>query len=47
MILDWNAIRVFVKPGATDMRKAINGLSLIVTEELGQDPFEGTGSVCG
>ncbi len=41
MILDWNAIRVFVKPGATDMRKQINGLSLIVSEELRQDPFEG------
>ena len=29
MILDWTKIRVFVKPGFTDMRKQINGLSLI------------------
>jgi len=41
MILDWNVIRVFVKPGATDMRKAINGLSLIVAEQLQQDVFQG------
>lgn len=41
MILNWNTIRVFVKPGITDMRKQINGLSMIVSEELGQDPFEG------
>lgn len=39
MILDWNRVRVFVKPGATDMRKQINGLSILVTEELGMDPF--------
>ena len=41
MILDWSRIRVFVKPGSTDMRKQINGLSLIVTEQLHQDLFEG------
>ena len=41
MILDWNKIRVFVKPGSTDMRKQVNGLSLIVMEELHKDIFEG------
>ena len=41
MILDWTTVRVFVKPGATDMRKQINGLSLIVSEQLQQDIFEG------
>jgi transposase len=41
MILDWNKVRFFVKPGPTDMRKQINGLSLMVSEELQQDPFEG------
>ncbi len=41
MILDWNRVRMFVKPGPTDMRKQINGLSIIVTEEMGMDPFEG------
>lgn len=41
MILDWSKVRVFVKPGPTDMRKQINGLSILVTEELGMNPFEG------
>ncbi|HEG42896.1 MAG TPA: transposase, partial [Phycisphaerales bacterium] len=41
MILDWNKVRIFVKPGPTDMRKQINGLSIIVSEELEMDPFEG------
>ena len=41
MILDWTKVRMFVKPGATDMRKQINGLSIIVSEELHMDPFEG------
>jgi transposase len=41
MILDWSSIRVFVKPGPTDMRKQINGLSILVADELHLDPFEG------
>ncbi len=41
MIVDWSKIRVFVKPGGTDMRKQVNGLSLIVAEELHKDVFEG------
>lgn len=38
MILAWEKTRIFVRPGATDMRKQINGLSRLV-EELGQEPF--------
>lgn len=41
MIVDWSKIRIFVKPGPTDMRKQINGLSIIVGEDLEKDPFEG------
>jgi transposase len=37
--LDLRVTRIFVKPGATDMRKAINGLALIVEQELELDPF--------
>ncbi len=40
MILDWSRVRVFVKPGPTDMRKQINGLSIIVAEELGMEPLD-------
>jgi len=42
MILDWSKVRVFVKPGPTDMRKQINGLSIIVAEELAMDPLDGS-----
>lgn len=41
MILDWTNLRLFVKPGPTDMRKQINGLSIIVQEQLQLDPFTG------
>jgi hypothetical protein len=27
MFLDWTSIRIFVRPGATDLRKQINGLA--------------------
>ena len=40
MILDWNKVRVFAKPGSTDMRKQINGLSILVEEDLEMDPLE-------
>lgn len=32
---------VFIAVGVTDMRKAINGLSMIVEENFGQDLFSG------
>jgi transposase len=41
MILSWGKVRIFVKPGPTDMRKQINGLSILVEEDLEMDPFEG------
>jgi len=33
--------RVFLAIGTTDMRKAINGLSIMVEQHLGEDPFSG------
>ncbi|GLI33262.1 IS66 family insertion sequence element accessory protein TnpB [Desulforhabdus amnigena] len=33
--------RVFLAPGNTDMRKAINGLSVLVEGTLELDPFSG------
>ena len=33
------SLRVFIRPGRTDMRKAINGLNLIIQQEMKQDPF--------
>jgi transposase len=42
MFVDWNAIRVFVRPGATDLRKQINGLAALAQGEMAQDPFSGS-----
>ena len=41
MILNWSDIQIYIKPGATDMRKQINGLTLLVEEEFGDDLFNG------
>jgi transposase len=34
-------VRVFLAPGSTDMRKAINSLSILVEDSLRLDPFSG------
>jgi transposase len=41
MTVDLDKVRIFVRPGATDMRKQINGLSIIVEAEMKQEPFSG------
>lgn len=41
MIRSSGALQVYVAPGATDMRKSINGLSMIVEQGLRADPFSG------
>ena len=30
MFLDWDRVKVFVRPGATDLRKQINGLVILL-----------------
>ena len=42
MIASGYSTSVYLITGYTDMRKAINGLSLIVSEQLGHDPFDGS-----
>lgn len=32
--------RIFVRPGPTDMRKQINGLAMIVEQQMSLSPFE-------
>ena len=34
-------VRVFLAPGSTDMRKAINSLSIVVESSFRLDPFSG------
>ena len=41
MIIDLSKVRIFLRPGATDLRKGINGLSAMVQENMKQDPFSG------
>ena len=41
MILDLETIKIFIRPGQTDLRKAVNGLSVIVQETMNQYPFSG------
>ena len=42
MIIDLNKVRIFIRPGYTDLRKASNGLTVIVQEEMKEDPFSGS-----
>jgi len=39
MILPGTQMQVYLAPGATDMRKQIDGLAAMVSDVLGQDPF--------
>ena len=42
MMIGWlGDVNVYVVPGVVDMRKAIDGLSVVVEEELEKDPFSG------
>ena len=35
-------VKIFIRPGHTDLRKAINGLSILIQEEMECDPFSGS-----
>ena len=39
MLTDISRMRVHLKLGATDMRKSINTLSILVQDSMGMDPF--------
>jgi transposase len=41
MILAWEQLQIFIKPGITDMRKQINSLAVLTQEELKLDPLSG------
>ena len=42
MLVDITAVAIYVRPGVTDMRKAINGLSVIAAEQMEKDPLSGS-----
>lgn len=39
MILDLSQYQFYLKPGITDLRKAINGLSLLIQNDISLSPF--------
>jgi transposase len=39
--INWKAIRIFIRTGATDMRKQIGSLSIMVREEFKTNPCDG------
>ncbi len=39
MLTDISEMKIFIRPGYTDMRKAINGLSITVQDQMENDPF--------
>ena len=41
MKINWNKVRIFLKPGITDMRKQINGLSILAESEMNINPLSG------
>jgi len=42
VIRDLAGLRIFVRPGSTDMRKQIDGLAALVRDALGCDPLDGS-----
>lgn len=42
MVIDFSKVSNFVRPGVTDMRKQINGLSILAEDEMKQDSASGS-----
>jgi len=40
MFVDLSVLKIYIRVGKTDMRKQINGLSILVQDELELNPFE-------
>jgi transposase len=41
MTVDLNRVKIFLRPGYTDLRKAVNGLGGIIEGEMAGEPFSG------
>jgi transposase len=42
MTVDLNAVKIYIRPGATDMRKAAKGLTVLVQDQMRLDPLSGS-----
>jgi transposase len=41
MTIGLSKARIFIRPGHTDLRKAVNGLSAMVEQQMAGEPFSG------
>ena len=41
MSIDPGKVRIFIRPGKTDLRKAVNGLAGIIEGQMSGEPFSG------
>ena len=41
MTLDFNAVKIFIRPGITDLRKAVNGLTGLIENQMNGEVFSG------
>jgi transposase len=41
MTVDLSKARIFLRPGYTDLRKAVNGLAVCIEQEMSGEPFSG------
>jgi len=41
MTFDMSNARIFLRPGYTDLRKAVNGLAVIIEQQMSGEPFSG------
>lgn len=41
MRINWDKVKIFLRPGTTDMRRQINGLSILAETEMNSNPLSG------
>jgi len=41
MTIDISKVRIFIRPGHTDLRKAVNGLAVMIEEQMEGEVFSG------
>ncbi|MDR0312916.1 MAG: IS66 family insertion sequence element accessory protein TnpB [Treponema sp.] len=41
MTIDLSKVKIFIRPGHTDLRKAVNGLTGIIEQQMAGGPFSG------
>jgi transposase len=42
MTVDLSRVKVYLRPGHTDLRKAVNGLTVLIQDAMKHDPFSGS-----